>query len=188
MTILIRVRDLDLRSIQLLPGGEPRPNLSKRVKTSTRAGGVSRDPFGMSDVGSAKYIHCVEEARSDRDDGDAGGGVVIEWARRAVMESETRGCADVQEVLVKCRVGQFPSQKSFYLLVSRKERPCEGRHVVDIIRRLPEGSRLRVRHVEQLMGGGVDIEVAGQCVATKWKNASTCLWVEWKVPVRGGLL
>lgn len=89
------------------------------MKASTRVGGVSRDPFGISGVGSAKYIHCVEEACPDRGDDDAGGGVVIEWARRAVVESEARGCADIQEVLVKCRVGQFPSQKSFYLLVSR---------------------------------------------------------------------
>ena len=92
----------------------------------------------MSDVGSAKYIHCVEETSPDRDDGHNGGGVVIEWARRAVMESEARCCADVQEVLLKCRIGQFPSQKSFYLLVSQVERPCEGRHVVVLIGRLLE--------------------------------------------------
>lgn len=131
--IVSRIRALDLRSIQLLPGGEPRANFSKRVRASTRAGGVSRDPLGMSGTGSAKYIHCVGEASPDRDDDDAGGGVVIEWARRAVVESEVRGCADVQEVLVKCRVGQFPSQKSFYLLVSRVERPCERRHVLGLI-------------------------------------------------------
>lgn len=101
-------------------------------------GGVSRDPLGLSDVGSAKYIHCVEEASPDRDDGDGGSGVVIEWARRAVVESEARGCADVQEVLVKCRVGQFPSQKSFYLLVSGVEYTCEGRHVVVLFGRLRE--------------------------------------------------
>lgn len=126
--IVSRVRSLDLRSIQLLPGGEPRANFSKRVKTSKRAGEVSRDPLGMSGAGSAKYIHCVGEASPDRDDDDAAGGVVIEWARRAVVESEVRGCADVQEVLVKCRVGQFPSQKSFYLLVSQVECPCERKH------------------------------------------------------------
>lgn len=73
----------------------------------------------------AKYIHCVEEACQEGAGGGGGndsaaGGVVIEWARRPAVGSGGHLCAggDVQEVLVKCRVGRFPSRKSFYLLVS----------------------------------------------------------------------
>lgn len=73
----------------------------------------------MSGDDGAKYIHCVEEPgqkQGSGDDGGAGGGgVVIEWARRAAAVA---GGVDLQEVLVKCRVGQFPSRKSFYLIVS----------------------------------------------------------------------
>lgn len=73
----------------------------------------------------AKYIHCVEEACQEGGGGGGGGdsaagGVVIEWARKPAVGSGDHLCAggDVQEVLVKCRVGRFPSRKSFYLLVS----------------------------------------------------------------------
>ncbi|CAM9877434.1 unnamed protein product, partial [Ectocarpus sp. 12 AP-2014] len=74
------------RSIQLLPGGGPEHRLSKHGKGSLGVGGVSREPYGVSEDGGAKYIHCVEEAghqQGSDDRGRAGGGVVIEWARRA---------------------------------------------------------------------------------------------------------
>lgn len=112
------------RSIQLLPGGGPERRLSKHGKGSLGVGGVSREPYGVSEDGGAKYIHCVEEAGHQQggdDKGRAGVGVVIEWARRAAaMGGDAGGGVDVQEVLVKCRVGQFPSRKGFYLLVSTR--------------------------------------------------------------------
>eukprot|EP00903_Cladosiphon_okamuranus_P007182 g6974.t1 len=101
------------RSIQLLPGGGPAQRLSKLGKGALVVGGVSRESYGTSCGDGAKYIHCVEE-QGGGDDGGAGGGVVIEWARRAAAVA---GGVDLQEVLVKCRVGQFPSHKSFYLIV-----------------------------------------------------------------------
>lgn len=113
------------RSIQLLPGGEfagrRRPKHSDRIPyDADGTGEFSRDYCGVSGIGGAKYIHCVEEACPDGGGNDAGGdGVVIEWARRPAMGSSSVGCGfDVQEVLVKCRIGRFPSTKSFYLLVS----------------------------------------------------------------------
>lgn len=112
------------RSIQLLPGGGPEHRLFKHGKGSLGVGGVSRESYGVSEDGGVKYIHCVEEAGHQQggdDKGRAGGGVVIEWARRAAaMGGGAAGGADVQEVLVKCRVGQFPSRKGFYLLVSTR--------------------------------------------------------------------
>lgn len=66
-----------------------------------------------------KYVHCVEEAgEGGGDTGGVEGGVVIEWARRPVVGSGDGSGGDVQEVLVKCRIGRFPARKSFYLLVS----------------------------------------------------------------------
>lgn len=105
------------RSIQLLPGGGPSQRLSKLGKGSLGVGGLSRESYGASGEDGAKYIHCVEEPgqKQGGDNGGAGGGVVIEWARRAAAIG---GGVGVQEVLVKCRVGQFPARKSFYLLVS----------------------------------------------------------------------
>lgn len=106
------------RSVQLLPGGGPAQRLAKLRKGSLGVGGVSRDSYGAPGEDGAKYIHCVEEPGQGEacgDNGGAGVGVVIEWARRAAA---TAGGADIQEVLVKCRVGQFPSHKSFYLIVS----------------------------------------------------------------------
>lgn len=83
----------------------------------SRQNGVVRGDEG------AKYVHCVEEAGQEGGGGrkdSAAGGVVIEWARRPAVGSGGHPCAggDVQEVLVKCRVGRFPSRTSFYLLVS----------------------------------------------------------------------
>lgn len=121
-TYILWCRPWTHRSIQLLPGGGPAHHLSKLGKGLLGAGGVSRESLGASGEDGAKYIHCVEEPGHDQgggDDGGAGGGVVIEWARRpAAIGGATRGGADVQEVLVKCRVGQFPSRRSFYLVVS----------------------------------------------------------------------
>lgn len=95
--------------------------MTKLGKGSLGVGGVSRESYGASGEDGAKYIHCVEEPGQEQGGGDnggsgSGGGVVIEWARRAAAAAG--GGADVQEVLVKCRVGQFPSRKSFYLVVS----------------------------------------------------------------------
>lgn len=106
------------------------PRLSKLGKGSLAVGGISRESRGACEEAGAKYIHCVEEpcgreqSSGDNTGGGAGGlglgGVVVEWARRpgAAAGGGAAGGYDVQEVLVKCRVGQFPSQKSFYLLVS----------------------------------------------------------------------
>lgn len=64
------------------------------------------------------YVHCVEEGCQGADGASVdGGGVVIEWSRRPAMGDNGTG-AEVQEVLVRCRVGQFPARKTFYLLVS----------------------------------------------------------------------
>lgn len=104
------------RSIQLLPGQGPTQHMSRIGKGSLGVGGISRESYGASgDDGGAKYIHCVEENVGEQ----GNSGVVIEWARRAAATGGgARGGFDVQEVLVKCRVGEFPSQKCFYLLVS----------------------------------------------------------------------
>lgn len=105
------------RSLRLLPGAEPGISPSKRAPGSTSAGAHRTDwtyiePWGIDAGGSAKYFHCVEESLTGGGGQGDEGGVVIEWARRTAPGD------DVQEVLVKCRVGRFPSQKGFYLLVS----------------------------------------------------------------------
>lgn len=96
--------------------------MSKIGQGSLGVGGISRESYGTSGDGGAKYIHCVEDNGREQGAGEKGGagsGVVIEWGRRAAAAGGgARSGIDVQEVLVKCRVGQFPSQKGFYLLVS----------------------------------------------------------------------
>ena len=115
-----RPRPRTHRAIQLLPGGGPAQRLSKLGRGSLGVGGVSRESYGASGEDGAKYIHCVEEPGQEQGGAGnggsgTGGGVVVEWARRAAAAA---GGVDVQEVLVKCRVGQFPSRKSFFLVVS----------------------------------------------------------------------
>lgn len=108
------------RSIQLLPGGESGPGFAKRgARSLSGMEGVTGESYGVPGDDGAKYIHCIEEACPEAGGGgDAEGGVVIEWARRPVVGTGAGTGIDVQEVLVKCRVGQFPSLKGFYLLVS----------------------------------------------------------------------
>lgn len=103
--------------------------MSKIGKGSLGIGGISRETYAASGDRGAKYIHCVEEHGEEQGGGEKGeagnSGVVIEWARRAAATGGgARSGFDVQEVLVKCRVGQFPSQKGFYLLVSAPYLRC----------------------------------------------------------------
>lgn len=109
------------RSIQLLPGEGSRQRLSTSGKQSLGIGGACRGSHPGSGEGGGNYIHCVEEAGQGRENPD-NGGVVIEWSRRAAAMggggSGSGPGVDVQEVLLKCRVGQFPWQKGLYLLVS----------------------------------------------------------------------
>ena len=96
--------------------------MSTLGKGSLGVGGVSQASYGASGEDGAKYIHCVEQPAKEQGGGDnvgAGSGVVVEWARRAAAAADG---VNVQEVLVKCRVGQFPSHKSFYLVVSEVAR------------------------------------------------------------------
>lgn len=86
-----------------------------------RSGETYREPWGVAGEGGSKYIHCVEGPNADGSGDNAAGGVVVEWGRRPALGGGgggSSGMVQVQEVLVKCRVGPFPSQKGFYLLVS----------------------------------------------------------------------
>lgn len=49
---------------------------------------------------------------------------MVEWARRPFLRNggsagEGNGSFELQEILVKCRVGRFPKQMGFYLLVRK---------------------------------------------------------------------
>lgn len=92
-------------------------------------GAAPRDP---SEARGTKFVHCVEvPSASTGSEGSTASaasteGVVVEWATRRAMwgardlAGEYGGAEDedVQELLIRCRVGRFPSQRAFYLLVS----------------------------------------------------------------------
>ena len=115
---LVCLKSFKYRSIRLSLGGNPGSPLRK-TGTSSRFGTEAdlRKKCGVSLDNGDKYVHCVEEACQKVDDISAGEcGVMIEWIRRSAVENDWGG--ELQEVLVKCRVGQFPGQKTFFLLVS----------------------------------------------------------------------
>lgn len=130
-----------------------------RARRRTAHGGVAGpngrygEPWDSSCRSNAKYLHCVEEPCAASGVEGSPGGVVLEWATKKDMEGaaavEGGFTGDVQEVRVKCRVGRFPSQKSFYILVSQQDGERRRGGVVPLLFSAlpPLPSQARIEHI-----------------------------------------